>query len=142
MARIIQTGDTPAKRRNSYMRSCAEVMRLLAQKSVFDQEARDMTAFLVFNLRDIYKTIDESAHAWDERNYWKKAEGLREKWRWSRIIADKLTKIIHANKWEAVPEIMMELYPQFQGITIVKLTRDADWWVGALHALQKEKKPA
>lgn len=101
-----------------------------------------MTAFLVFNLRDIYKTIDESAHAWDERNYWKKAEGLREKWRWSRIIADKLTKIIHANKWEAVPEIMMELYPQFQGITIVKLTRDADWWVGALHAIEKEKKPA
>jgi len=34
----------------------------------------------------------------------------------------------------------VELIPRFQGITIVKLTRDADWWVGALQALKKEKK--
>jgi len=141
MARIIQTGETPAKRRNGHMRSCAEVLRLLAQKGVFDEEARDMSAFLVFNLREIYKTIDESAQAWDERNYWKKAEGLREKWRWSRTTADKLGKLILSEKWDAIPEVLVELIPKFQGITIVKLTRDADWWVGAWRALKKEQKP-
>ena len=139
MARIINTGDTPAKRRNAHMRSCAEVLRLLAQKSVFDEEARDMAAFLVFNLRGIYQTIDESAVAWDERNYWKKAEGLREKWRWSRTMADKLTKKIRANDWESLPEMLIELFPKFQSITIVKMTRDSDWWVGALQALLNEK---
>ena len=140
MARIIQTGDTPAKRRNANMRSCAEVLRLLAQRASFDDEAKDMTAFLIFNLREIYKIIDESAQAWDERNYWKKAEGLREKWRWTRIIADKLTKLVVANKWQRVPEAMFELIPHFQSITIVKLTRDADWWMGAHAALLKEQK--
>ncbi len=123
------------------MRSCAEVLRLLAQKSVFDEEARDMAAFLVFNLREIYKTIDESAQSWDERNYWKKAEGLREKWRWSRTAAEKLTKLILADRWDAAPDVLVELVPKFQGITIVKLTRDADWWVGAWQALKKEQKP-
>ena len=142
MARIIQTGDTPAKRRNANMRSCAEVLRLLAQRASFDDEAKDMTAFLIFNLREIYKIIDESAQAWDERNYWKKAEGLREKWRWTRIIADKLTKLVVANKWQRVPETMFELIPHFQSITIVKLTRDADWWMGAHAALLKEQKEA
>ncbi|MEM8484024.1 MAG: hypothetical protein AAF564_00680 [Bacteroidota bacterium] len=122
------------------MRSCAEVLRLLAQRSSFDDEAKDMTAFLIFNLREIYKTIDESAQAWDERNYWKKAEGLREKWRWTRIISDKLTKLVVANKWQRVPEAMFELIPYFQSITIVKLTRDADWWMGAHTALLKEQK--
>jgi len=139
MARIIQTGDTPAKKRNAHMRSCAEVLRLLAQRNGFDDEAKDMLAFLVFNLRGIYKTIDESAHAWDERNYWKKAEGLREKWRWSRTTADKLKKLILAKKWDSVPEILLTLIPYFQSITIVKMTRDSDWWVGALQALEKEK---
>ncbi len=122
------------------MRSCAEVLRLLAQRSSFDDEAKDMTAFLIFNLRDIYKVIDESAQAWDERNYWKKAEGLREKWRWTRIISDKLTKLVVANKWQRVPEDMFELIPHFQSITIVNLTRDSDWWIGAYTALLKEQK--
>ena len=122
------------------MRSCAEVIRLLAQKSVFDEEARDMVSFIVFNLRGIYKTIDESAVAWDERNYWKKAEGLREKWRWSRIMADKLAKLVHKNDWEQAPEMLLELIPRFQSITIVKMTRDADWWCGAYQALLNEKK--
>ena len=139
MARIIQTGDTPAKKRNAHMRSCAEVLRLLAQRNGFDDEAKDMLAFLVFNLRGIYKTIDESAHAWDERNYWKKAEGLREKWRWSRTTADKLKKLILAQDWDAIPELLLSLIPYFQNITIVKMTRDSDWWVGALQALKKEK---
>ena len=123
------------------MRSCAEVLRLLAQRSSFDDEAKDMTAFLIFNLREIYKVIDESAQAWDERNYWKKAEALREKWRWTRIISDKLTKLVVANKWQRLPEVMFELIPHFQSITIVKLTRDSDWWMGAYAALLKEQEP-
>lgn len=122
------------------MRSCAEVLRLLAQRSSFDDEAKDMTAFLIFNLRDIYTVIDESAQAWDERNYWKKSEALREKWRWTRIISDKLTKLVVANKWQRIPEVMFELIPHFQSITIVKLTRDSDWWIGAHTALLKEQK--
>ena len=142
MARIIVTGETPAKRRNAHMRSCAEVIRLLAQRPDFDDEAKDMTAFLVFNLRGIYKTIDESAQAWDERNYWKKAEGLREKWRWSRIAADKLLKLIRGHAWHQVPELLIEMIPRFSGVTISQITRDSDWWVGALTALQKEEEAA
>ncbi len=138
MARIIQTGETPAKVRNANMRSCAEVLRLLAQRNGFDTEAQDMIAFLVFNLRGIYKSIDESALAWDDRNYWKKAENLREKWRWSRIAAEKLTKLVRAERWDAIPEVLVGLIPYFSSITIVQLTRDADWWVGAHSALRKE----
>ncbi len=142
MARLIKTGLTPAKKRHAHMRSCAEVLRLLAQRSAFDEEAYDMTAFLVFNLRDIYQTIDESAHAWDERNYWKKAEGLREKWRWTRTAADRLEKLIRANRWDDVPLVLLELVPRFNSITVTTITRDADWWCGALRALLRQSKEA
>ncbi len=135
MARLIKTGETPAKKRHAHMRSCAEVLRLLAQRGAFDDEARDMTAFLVFNLRGIYQTIDESAHAWDERNYWKKAEALRETWRWTRTAADRLEALIRADQWEAVPPVLIELVPRFNSITVTAITRDADWWCGALRAL-------
>ncbi len=135
MARLIKTGETPAKKRHAHMRSCAEVLRLLAQRGAFDDEACDMTAFLVFNLRDIYKTIDESAHAWDERNYWKKAEALRQTWRWTRIAADRLEALLRAGQWEALPPVLIDLVPRFNSITVTAITRDADWWCGALRAL-------
>ena len=139
MARLIQTGETPAKKRHAHLRSCAEVLRLLAQRPTFDDEAKDMTAFFVFNLRGIYQTIDESAHAWDERNYWKKAESLREKWRWSRTAANDLATLIRKEQWHEVPALLLSLMPYFGDITVASITRDADWWCGAHRALLREK---
>jgi len=143
MSRIVNTGQTPAKRRHAHRRSCAEVLRLLAQKRLtdhFDDEAKDMVAFLVFNLRGIYQTIDESAHAWDEKNYWKKAEALRERWRWSRTAARTLEALILDDDWGAVPIQLIGLTERFQDMTVRSITRNADWWCGALRALRREAK--
>lgn len=137
MSRLIKT-DTAAKKRHEQMRSSAEVIRMLAEKPSFDDEAKDMCAFLVFNLRGIYKTIDESAAAWDERNYWKKAEKLRHDWRWSRLAADELEKRILSNRWSSVPDYLISLIPHFSGISISTITRDPDWWCGALKALRRQ----
>jgi glycogen synthase len=141
MSRIVNTGQTPAKRRHAHRRSCAEVLRLLAQKRLtdhFDDEAKDMVAFLVFNLRGIYQTIDESAHAWDEKNYWKKAETLRERWRWSRTAARKLEALVLDDDWDAIPIQLIGLTERFQDVTVRSITRNADWWCGALRALRRE----
>ena len=138
MARIINTGDTPAKRRHAHIRSCAEVIRLLASRDGFDDEAKDMTAFLVFALRGIYSTIDESAAAWDERNYWKKSEALRQKWRWSVLAADELEDLVVTGKWQLIPPKLISLIPHFADVNVQAITRGPDWWVGARAALVKE----
>ncbi len=98
-----------------------------------------MAAFLVFNLRGIYDTIDESAHAWDERNYWKKAESLREKWRWSRLYADRVEACIMEDRWGDLPSLLLEIVPHLSAIKVTTVTRDSDWWCGAVRALKKNK---
>lgn len=139
MARITNTGDTAAKRRRAHVRSCAEALRLLAQRQgVFDAEAQDLAAFLVFNLRAIAETIEESAGAWDDRDYWRKAEALRERWRWSRRAADDLEALILAERWAEVPPVLIGLVPHFADVTVQQQTRDADWWCGALRALKRQ----
>lgn len=142
MGRIIHAGDTPAKRRRAYMRSCAEVLRHLATRSVFGAEERDMTAFLVFCLRGIYQTIDESADSWDDRNYWRKAEQLRDRWSWSRKAADQLTELVLSDQWSGVPEVLITLVPNFLDVTIKTEKRNADWWGGALAALKRDREDA
>ncbi len=144
MGRIINTGHTPAKRRHAHRRSCAEVLRLLAERRLtdhVDDEAKDMVAFLVVNLRGIYQTIDESAAAWDEKNYWKKAEALRERWRWSRTAARELEALIRASDWDALPPRLLDLVPRFQDVTVRSITRNADWWCGAHRALLQDSAP-
>ena len=145
MARLIQTGDTPAKRRHAHRRSCAEVLRLLAQRRLkdhFDDESKDMAAFLIFHLRGIYQTIDESAQTWDDKGYWKKAEGLRERWRWSQSAARTLAGHIRNDEWASIPRLLIDLVPRFQDVTVRAITRNADWWCGAHRALLREDAPS
>lgn len=143
MSRVIQTGDTAAKRRRAHSRSCAEALRLLALRpslaaGSFDEEAQDLTAFLVFNLRGIAETIEQSAQAWDDRNYWKKSEQLRADYRWAARTADALEARILADRWAEVPPLLVGLVPRFADVTVAQATRDADWWVGACRALRKQ----
>jgi len=143
MGRIVQTGDTPAKRRHAHLRSCAEVLRILAQRpqladGLYDTEARDMVAFVVFNLRGLHETIEQSAQAWDDRGYWKKSEGLRERYRWSRIASTELEQLALADRWEEVTPALLTLLPHLSDITISQHTRDSDWWCGAMRALRRE----
>ncbi len=139
MGRIIHVGDTPAKRRRVYIRSCAEVIRNLATRPVFGPEEQDMAAFLVFCLRGIYETIDESANAWDDRNYWKKSEELRDRWSWSRLTANELEELILSGSWASVPDTLITLIPHFLDVSVKTEKRDSDWWCGALATLQREK---
>ncbi len=140
MGRIIRTGKTPAKERNAHIRTCAELLRLLAEKDQFDDEAKDMAALFVFSLRGIYATIEHSADVWDKRNYWKRAEALRNDWLWSRKAADDLEHLIRLNVWDQVPDVLMDLFPRFHEVNILNITRSADDWCGAYHALLKSNK--
>ncbi len=97
-----------------------------------------MAAFLVFSLRGIYATIDESAGAWDDRDYWRKAEALREKYRWAQVKADELEALLKAGSTSRVPDFLISIVPHFAHVTVVALTRDADWWCGAWKALARQ----
>ena len=142
MSRIIHAGDTPAKRRRAHTRSCAEALRLLAQRpglnaGVFDAEAKDLAAFLAFHLRGIEGTIEGSAQSWDDRGYWKKAEALREDYRWTRWTAEALEAHLVAGAWSEVVPVLLDLVPRFADVNVSKMTRDADQWVGAYRALAR-----
>ena len=78
MSRVINT-DGPGKRRNQLMRTCAELLRRLSQKQEIDADSKDMLALLTYCLREIEAGIDESALAWEKRDYWMKAEEFRQR---------------------------------------------------------------
>lgn len=137
MARVINTNN-PGKRRNSYMRTCAEILRRLSQQKEINEDTKDMVAMLVYSLRSVDETVEESIRAWEKRGYWKKADDFQQKWWWSSLMATALEKLVINDNWDALPDMMVKLFPHFADIQINKMTRNPDEWEGAYRKFMEE----
>ena len=141
MSRVVNT-DSVGKARNQHMRTAAEVIRRLSQKSDLDDEVKDMAALLVFCFRDIEDGIEEAMIAWEKRNYWNKVEQFRQQWTWVGRASANLERVIRTNAWDQLPAQLASLFEHFSDITINKFTRNADTWEGAYARLMAETPPA
>jgi hypothetical protein len=137
MSRVVKI-DGPGKLRSQLMRTAAEVIRQLSQKAELDEEARDMASLLVYCLHQINAGIDDSALAWEKRDYWVKAEQFRARWAWAGRAAGELEQIILTDSWDQLPLVIAKLLPHFTDIKIIKLTRNATLWQGAYQRLLQD----
>ncbi|NDJ61882.1 MAG: hypothetical protein GYB67_12200 [Chloroflexi bacterium] len=140
MGRVINTEST-AKQRNQLMRTIAEVLRRLSQKTDIDAEVKDMVSLLVFCLHEIDAGIDGSAEAWEKRDYWLKADELRQRWSWTSRMADEIQNMVFEDQWQQMPQIIAQLLPYVSDIKINKLTRKEDVWQGSYVRLMRERPP-
>lgn len=137
MGRVVNTND-PGKRRNALMRDGAELLRHLMLQNTITDDAKDMLAQLVYTLREVDEGIEESAKAWEKRDYWMKAEEFRSRWMWAGTTADELAQLVRREDWGNLPTFLVKLMPKFADITITKFTRDETLWAGAHHRLKAE----
>ena len=137
MARIINT-NSPGKRRSAHMRTIAELLRLLSQQQNVNPTTKDMVAAIVFNLRAISGTVEESVVAWEKRGYWKKADDFQQKWWWCELMALSIETLIRDDDWDQLPAALAKLFPHYADINVSKLTRKADSWQGRYAKLMAE----
>ncbi len=138
MSPVINT-DSTGKERNQLMRTAAEILRRLSQKTDIDSDVKNMLALLVYCFREIEAGIDQSAQAWEKRDYWVKAEELRQRWSWPGDTADQIQAMIFNEDWNRMPPLMVKLLPRFADIKITKLTRSESMWEGVYDKLMREK---
>src|SRR6185295_18584009 len=138
MSRIIKL-DGPGKQRNQLMRTAAEVLRRLSEKSQLDEEAQDMAALLVYCFREIDNGIDESVTAWEKRDYWVKAEQFRARWSWAGPASKELEKVVRGASWDQLPVTLIKVLPHLEEIKISKYTRNPSIWHGAYSRLLREQ---
>ncbi len=84
MGRIVRT-ESGATRRQRTLNAMAQALRAVAQRAdVTEAEAREVLAFLALCLTDLNESIEETARAWERREYWLKADRFRLEWGWTR----------------------------------------------------------
>ena len=138
MSRIINLAS-PGKLRNRARRTIAEILRRLFLKRELDDETKDMVAAIVFALREIDKSVDTAATAWEKRNYYLKADRFRLKWEWAELTSQRLADIVLSDRWETLPAELGALAPRFADIRVARMTRDASAWRASYRLLLHEE---
>jgi phosphoglycolate phosphatase-like HAD superfamily hydrolase len=137
MSRITYIDGTPNQKRNSLRRAIAEVLRRLSSKPTLDAESKDMLAFIALALREIAEGIDQSATAWEKRDYYLKADQFRREWAWAGAAADRLRAALREERWNDVPVELAQLTPRFADVRIKQLTRPTSLWEGCYNRVMQ-----
>ena len=138
MSRVINL-DSTGKRRNQLRRTIAELLRRLSQKQGLDEDARDMLALLVRCLKEIDEGIEQSALAWENRDYWFKAEELRRRWSWAGTGARDLEGHLGSDDPERIHQFIASLLPRFSDLRIARFMRKPALWKGQYRLLMQER---
>ncbi|GAP63294.1 hypothetical protein ARMA_1717 [Ardenticatena maritima] len=138
MSRLISTHGSPTTQRNRLRRTIAEALRTLMQKQTLDEETRDLAALIWFSLRALEANIDQSASAWEKRNYYIKADRFRAQWEWLTPMQRRLERILREELWELLPPLLADLSRYFDDITVNRRTRSKALWQGAYQRFLEE----
>lgn len=130
MSRVVNPNDG-RRQRSGLLKQMAMAVRALAEKREMDEEGRDITAFLILALREIRRSVDQSASAWERRNYWVKADQFREQWRWVDRLAEELQGALDSQSGEKLAQGMTLLASHLGGVTVPKRLPTPRPWSGA-----------
>jgi hypothetical protein len=123
MSRITHIDGTPTQQRNAIRRTIAEILRRLMDKKTIDDETKDMLAFIVVGLRSMDQSIDQSATAWEKRDYYLKADQFRREWLWLPDTAKRLEEILRSDDWTTAPIELAGLSARFSDVKVTTYTK-------------------
>ncbi len=138
MSRIVDTGGV-GQERNQLRRTIAESLHRLVRRPQFDEESRDLAALIVFSLHHLQKGVEQTAAAWENRDYFLKADRFRREWAWIEETNFALETALLLGQWDKVPEILTSLIPRFSDVTISRYTRSESAWQGCYQRLVHDK---
>lgn len=130
MSRVVNPNNG-GRQRSHLMKSMAMALRVMAEKREIDEEGRDIAAFLILALDEIWRSVNQSALAWEKRDYWVKADQFREQWRWVDRLAEELKDALNSQSWDELVRGLTLLATKMGGVTIPKRLPTPRPWSGA-----------
>ncbi len=131
MGRVINP-DSSGKERTKLTKSIVKAIRQLMIQTQPDENTRDLAAYIVLGLEDIYKSIDVSVLAWEKRGYWVKADRFRIDWEWTLQFSKLMKEALVNEDWAQVAMMAAKTAQKLNNVKISVNNRIGEPWVGAL----------
>jgi len=101
MSRLTST-ESPATLRNRLLKLANFTSTELIKQNELSIKSRDMAAFIVLSLTKISSLVDQTAKAWEDRNYWMKSDLFRKDWAWVSDCREELEHALIENNWQVI----------------------------------------
>lgn len=130
MSRLIKL-DSGKRERDKILKSIVACINQLNERKGSLNDNKDLIAYIILALEELYKNINTSIEAWEKRDYWIKAERYKSEWQWSEMYAKKLTEALTKEDWQSVSYLVGELSIKLSYIKISRYHRKDTPWDGA-----------
>lgn len=130
MSRVINP-DSVGTERNRLRKEIIITIRAFLSQTGPTDEAKDMAAFIVLALRNIYNTVEQSVIAWEKRGYWVKADRFRLEWEWTLGTSNKMEKALRAENWLEVSTFCIQIAQKFYNVNVSPNHRMGIPWTGS-----------
>ncbi len=108
MGRIIRITN-PSTQRTQSIRMIAAMLRDYSEAERNGEEALDRAAFIFGQLKNLSDSIDQTALAWEKRDYWVKADAFRRQWAWAEKPYRTLKDCLSRKEVAPIKEILQDL---------------------------------
>ncbi|MGB9673209.1 MAG: hypothetical protein ACPL3P_03655 [Anaerolineales bacterium] len=105
MSRIIRTQNNAINRK----RALRLIQDAIVEYNNNIADIKDIAAYIVVLLEEIYKSVEITSAAWEKRDYWLKADRFRQEWRWAQEYKEQLIQVLNDENWKRVGEILIDL---------------------------------
>ena len=136
MGRVINP-EPPGKRRKAYLKAIKRSIYEISNEEEHRVD-RDKLAFVYFNLLGVGETITETTSAWENRDYWLKAEKFRQEWLWVDKYCRIIKKQIRASNEMAVQQSLSEVFLQLDKVDLPKRPLKRDSYEGLYKKFEEE----
>jgi len=137
LGRVIST-ENLATERNRLLKAMALALGEMAKKSSYDEESRDLAAFLVLALDNVAESIERSVLPWEKRGYWVNADRFRMEWAWAESLRTKMRAAVNTEKPEEIAMAASALSDKLKGVKVSERHRLGSPWHGAWAQLTAE----
>ncbi|MGD8604872.1 MAG: hypothetical protein PVF49_09925, partial [Anaerolineales bacterium] len=97
-----------------------------------------IAAYVVLGLRQISESVDQTATAWEKRDYWLKADRFRLEWLWADHSLRRLEAALQHEDWGELMDGFGELAGYVSHVKIPQKMQSTQPWEGAYKAWKNQ----
>lgn len=129
MSRIINfenAGKTRTHLLKELISACREIRTCLD----FNDDAKDLAAFIFYTLEAIDQTINMTVSAWEKRNYWVKADKFQVEWSWVKNSLKELDDALANKELNRILVVSDTLITVIPNNSAIRNIQDSKPWIG------------
>ncbi|MEJ2607693.1 MAG: hypothetical protein P8Z41_13595 [Anaerolineales bacterium] len=113
------------------LQSLASAFYFYCHEETSKAQQKDICAFALFALKALAASIDQTAKAWENRDYWIKADRLRSDWEWTTSAYNELLTALRTDNISSALNLLENISVHFESVTLPRNKSSRSLWKGA-----------